>query len=197
MAYASPNYDKGETPITKNIRVVDAAGNEYEATYPKRAKGLVKNGRAIFIDEFTLCLDCPPSDYLEDKSMDNSINSNINQTEQNVNSVTAPEMTLEWVAAKIDAIINDNAYIADAISSLNLMDSDGHNSKAEALHQVVNAREATNRETLKFLEKIYDGLNPAPAANPSQIMQHIDLAELAEHMNSTDLVELMKAIVRP
>ena len=131
--------------------------------------------------------------------MDNNINSNINQTEQNVNSVTAPEMTSEWIAAKIDAIINDNAYIADAIRSLTLMDSDGHNSKAEALHQVVNAREATNRETLKFLEKIYDGLKPSSTTvvNPGYMLQHIDLAELAEHMDSTDLVELVKAVVRP
>ena len=28
-------------PIEKNIVVVDEQGNEYEATYPKRAKGLV------------------------------------------------------------------------------------------------------------------------------------------------------------
>ena len=31
------------TPIEKNVIVVDEQGNEYEATYPKRAKGLVKN----------------------------------------------------------------------------------------------------------------------------------------------------------
>jgi len=42
---------KGATPIEKNIIVVDEQGNEYEATYPKRAKGLVKNGRARFVDE--------------------------------------------------------------------------------------------------------------------------------------------------
>jgi len=47
-------------PIEKNIRVVDEQGNEYEATYPKRAKGLVKNGRARFVDDNTICLACPP-----------------------------------------------------------------------------------------------------------------------------------------
>ena len=41
---------RGMIPIEKNIVVVDEQGNEYEATYPKRAKGLVKNGRARFID---------------------------------------------------------------------------------------------------------------------------------------------------
>ena len=59
---------KGRIPIVKNIRVVDEQGNEYEATYPKRAKGLVKNGRARFISENKICLACPP-DKSEDKKM--------------------------------------------------------------------------------------------------------------------------------
>ena len=49
--------------MEKNIIVVDEQGNQYEATYPKRAKGLVKNGRARFVDEHTICLACPPSDH--------------------------------------------------------------------------------------------------------------------------------------
>ena len=55
--------------MTKNIVVVDEQGNQYEATYPKRAKGLVKNGRARFVDENTICLACPPNMELEDKEM--------------------------------------------------------------------------------------------------------------------------------
>ncbi len=57
------------TPITKNIRVVDESGKEYEATYPKRAKGLVKNGRARFVDEHRICLVRPPNKNLEDNHM--------------------------------------------------------------------------------------------------------------------------------
>ena len=37
-------------PITKNIIVVDEFGKEYTSTYAKRAKGLVKNGRARWLD---------------------------------------------------------------------------------------------------------------------------------------------------
>ena len=59
------NQYKGATPIEKNVRVIDEQGNEYEATYPKRAKGLVKNGRARFIDEHTLCLACPPNEFTD------------------------------------------------------------------------------------------------------------------------------------
>ena len=50
----------GVTPIEKNIRVLDELGNEYEATWLKRAKGLVKHGRARFINETTICLCVPP-----------------------------------------------------------------------------------------------------------------------------------------
>ncbi|MBQ7354144.1 MAG: hypothetical protein IJW62_01335, partial [Clostridia bacterium] len=64
------NQYKGATPIEKNVRVIDEQGNEYEATYPKRAKGLVKNGRARFIDEHTICLACPPNEDMEDKQME-------------------------------------------------------------------------------------------------------------------------------
>ena len=52
--------------MEKNVAVVDEFGNEYEATYPKRAKGLVKNGRARFVDENKICLACPPNKKLED-----------------------------------------------------------------------------------------------------------------------------------
>lgn len=37
---------KGEIPIEKNIIVADKYGNEIGRTYPKRAKGLIKSGRA-------------------------------------------------------------------------------------------------------------------------------------------------------
>lgn len=61
------------TPIEKNVRVVDEQGNEYEATYPKRAKGLVKHGRARFTDENTICLARPPENT-EDKMNNEYIN---------------------------------------------------------------------------------------------------------------------------
>ena len=57
--------------------VVDSQGNEYEATYPKRAKGLVKSGRARFVGENKICLACPPSDNLEDNKMSENININV------------------------------------------------------------------------------------------------------------------------
>ena len=60
------------TPIEKNIIVVDEQGNTLEATYPKRAKGLVKKGRARFISENVICLACPPEN-LEENAMSNNV----------------------------------------------------------------------------------------------------------------------------
>ena len=79
------NLNKGATPIEKNIIVIDEQGNEYEATYPKRAKGLVKNGRARFVGENKICLACPPDKILEDNKMaDNKTNETVEVTQATV-----------------------------------------------------------------------------------------------------------------
>ncbi len=46
--------------MTKNVTVTDANGNIIGTTYPKRASGLVKNGRAIFVDDCTIRLSGKP-----------------------------------------------------------------------------------------------------------------------------------------
>ena len=75
---------EGKTPMTKNVTVVDEQGNQHGATYPKRAKGLVKNGRARFVDENTICLACPPNQILEDTEMSENINMNENTNQNDV-----------------------------------------------------------------------------------------------------------------
>ena len=200
---------RGKTPITKNINVIDAAGNQYEATYPKRAKGLVKHGRARFIDEHTLCLACPPNTNLEDKSMNNNIlhddgimesafdapehlNSNGPRPGSKPAVPAKAELTIEWIVAKMDEIIRDNAHIVDSLKALKLMDTNGHNSKAEAISRVVAAREDTNKQSLRLLEKIYDGLKPT--ASNQDLIKHIDLVGLAESLESEHVVEIVKAL---
>ena len=70
------------TPIEKNIIVVDKQGNTLEATYPKRAKGLVKKGRARFVSGNVICLACPPEN-LEENAMSNNV-SNIDLVIENL-----------------------------------------------------------------------------------------------------------------
>lgn len=42
--------------MEKNTHIIDELGNEIGLTYPKRAKGLVKNGRAEYVDDCTIRL---------------------------------------------------------------------------------------------------------------------------------------------
>jgi hypothetical protein len=65
---------KGEIPIEKNVIVTDELGNQIGNTYPKRARGLIKNGRAEFVNayEIRLSTHCS-SNILEEKTMDNRL----------------------------------------------------------------------------------------------------------------------------
>ena len=143
--------------MTKNersIEVVDEAGNVYEPTWPKRAKGLVKNGRARFMEENRICLACPPDRITEDEHMSNSI---------------FGEMTVADILTRINNIINQTGYITSAFESLVKMgDGDSGDcgapgnimgkAKAEAIANVVQSRENTNQQILRLYEKMYDDM---------------------------------------
>ena len=143
--------------MTKNersIEVVDEAGNVYEPTWPKRAKGLVKNGRARFVEENRICLACPPDTKTEDEHMSNSI---------------FGEMTVADILTRINNIVNQTSYIGEAYEAFKTMgDGDSGDcgapgnimgkAKAEAIAAVVQCRENTNQQILRLYEKMYDDM---------------------------------------
>ncbi len=78
--------------MEKNVTVVDEQGNIIGTTYPKRAKGLVKKGRARYVGDNAICLVhvCPPDEILQEDSItmfdnDNNINNN-NSSSDNDNN---------------------------------------------------------------------------------------------------------------
>ena len=78
--------------MTKNIIVVDSQGKKYGTTYLKRAKGLIKQGRARFAAPNMLCLACPPNQNLEDYIMSEQTIDNITvETEPNAAEDSAAE----------------------------------------------------------------------------------------------------------
>lgn len=158
-------------PIAKNIVVVDEQGNYYEATYPKRAKGLVKNGRARFIDENTICLACPPYD-MEDNNMSNNT--------ENMAMETKPteKLTMDYVLGQIEKISTEREYLHNAISELSKTNSIGPGDvgtqeKAHALGEIVTSREHTNQRLLSLYEKMYDDLKAQSL--PSERERIIDM----------------------
>ena len=138
--------------MNKNIEVVDEAGNVYEPTWPKRAKGLVKHGRARFVDENRICLTCPPDMKTEETPVNNNI---------------FGEMTVQDILVRIASIVNQTSYIGEVAEALKAMgDGDSGDmyspgnvmgqAKAEALGAIVATREATNQQILRLYEKMYD-----------------------------------------
>ncbi|MBQ3088914.1 MAG: hypothetical protein IJC36_04695 [Clostridia bacterium] len=154
-------------PIEKNIIVVDEQGNEYEATYPKRAKGLVKNGRARFIDENIICLACPPDTKLEDKNM--SENKKVIDKTTAENAIEEPQkLTINYVLEQIEKIQNQTDHIGMALAALGNMVPKTNSTtpdvagaeQAEAIAEVIESREATNQKLIALYEKMYDDLKP-------------------------------------
>ncbi len=81
--------------------MVDDQGNEYEATYPKRARGLVKNGRARFVDENKICLACSPKEILEDEKMEDT--------------TTQTKYSIEYILEQVAKIQEQTEYLNQTI----------------------------------------------------------------------------------
>ncbi len=177
--------------MEKNIRVVDEWGNEYEATYPKRAKGLVKNGRARFLDENTICLACPPHEFeTEDIKMSENIEK-IEKVEETKIAVT--NYTIDYILVKIAEIQSQTEYLNQSISELSKVRSAGPEDigaaeKAKALSDVVRCRETTNQQILKLYEKMYDNMSAQDRGVKAEI--ELDkwnaISKLADVANNDD-----------
>ena len=140
---------KGMTPMTKNIEVVDASGKIYEATYPKRARQLVKNGRARFISESRICLACPPE-----------ITEEITMTDATKTTRLTKQEYLDYMLKQMAEIQEDNAHILTALAQLATMEINPGtpDSRAMAMGNIIEARESTNRKLLAMYQDIYNDL---------------------------------------
>ena len=169
--------------MSKTVNVVDETGKRYEATYVKRAKGLVKHGRARFIDENTICLACPPNNinFSEDDSMTHTENINVNIE---TGEVTLPETeatasgkyTLEYFLEQIERISEDysgtTGYIVDKITRI----GGSGVGVAQAAADAVRYRETTVQKTLEFYFRMVDELKPktiAPVDEKTQFLNWV------------------------
>ena len=149
------------TPIEKNIIVVDEQGNEYEATYPKRAKGLVKNGRARFVDENKICLACPPDKILEEEKMSNNTN---NKSEQKVNGITEQQIFEQITLLQKQLTENSQTSLhrlGDALSTFESENVEDFGEQITEVCSVFKARETTLLQLLLMYEKMYADIQKA------------------------------------
>jgi len=154
------------TPINKNVTVTDEFGNEYEPTYAKRARGLVRKGRARFVGENRICLTRPPSTIMEDDSMNNEYTALVESTATAANPADGDlgrgnTVTTAEILRRIDRIIEDKAHIDNALHMLqNVPSSTGSGSPAWAIGSIVEKREQTNQRMLALLERMYNDISP-------------------------------------
>jgi len=146
-------------PIIKNIKVVDEQGNKYEATYPKRAKGLVKQGRARFIDESTLCIACPPNIHLEDKNMSDINDPRNNGPRPGTQAEAIDKDSLDRVLNSIESLISNTHYVTEALNCVKDIEEsewqdEWQEHKTNAMLEIIRAREETNKEAFRVLEKL-------------------------------------------
>ena len=143
------------TPIEKNVIVVDEQGNEYEATYPKRAKGLVKKGRARFVEENKICLACPPNEYLEDKEM--SENTNVTD-----NTVLTEKEVFDQIVL-LQKQLNESSYtslyhLEEALGGARGEDATLTDDQVSEICKVFAQREETLNQMLNLYRRMYDDL---------------------------------------
>ena len=148
------------TPIEKNVIVVDEQGNEYEATYPKRAKGLVKNGRARFLDESTICLACPPDTVMEDIIMKNTKETGaeviVNDT---TDEVTAVQQQAQ--AAAEEAVAYEEAFEAAYQKASEARPANGVPEKKAAytIEYALEQLEKVREDSARFAQEMQERIN--------------------------------------
>ena len=155
---------KGATPIEKNVIVVDEQGNEYEATYPKRAKGLVKSGRARFVAENKICLACPPNENLEEEKMEE-------------NKLTAREIFTQITILQKDLTENSQTSLHRLGDTISTLESEGVEATYEQVSEICDVfktRELTLLKMLEMYEKMYEDVQSAETRRVNLIKSAVD-----------------------
>ena len=166
-----------KTEGKKTVIVIDENGKEYEKTYPKRAKGLVKNGRARYINENTIMLiACPSNDYiLEDNKMNN-------------NELNNKTLDLNYIMDKIDSILESNKQIMGTISEVD----DG--TVFENIHHPINKVIETNNNLIEFLKEISSSILSNERKNKETIIEALS-SNLEVAITSGASEDLIKELI--
>ena len=150
--------------MKKNVIVVDEQGNEYEATYPKRAKGLVKNGKARFVGENKICLACPPDKLLEEEKMEE-------------NKLSAKDIFVQLTMLQRQLTENSQTSLhrlGDALSTLEDENAEASCEQISEICDVFKTRELTLLKMLEIYEKMYDDVQNEEAKKVNLVKSAFD-----------------------
>lgn len=159
--------------MEKNIVVLDENGNQTGLTYPKRARGLVKSGRAETVDSGTIRLTSPPSDKERTENMSDEakelteLGEKINEAVQRSKTATqsgapAPSVDMGEIAARVDALMaGQSAQLTKLMEVLEKADFDY---KVDAVKVMTDALRETTNNALEVYRAAALGLADLSAA---------------------------------
>ena len=141
----------------------------------KRAKGLVKNGRARFINENTICLACPPKEYLEDNEMENKL------TEKEIfKQIVALQKQITENSA------NSLHRLGDVIDSVYSTECETGNEQISEVCNVFSQREHNFKIMLEFYMKMYDDVRKTDEERKADLIKNA-FSEISSKINNSDL----------
>ncbi len=176
--------------MEKNVIVVDEQGKQIGVTWPKRARGLVKKGRARYVDACTICLACPPDEDLEDIQMNENIinipEEEFEQTKEAAQETFEETITPEYILESVAEIIRRQKYIQSVIAQLENLGPEA----AIALSQIVEKHETTNQKLIEFYQEAYQKM-----VTPPDMTQIPDIAknDYKRDMSKLLIEEIKKA----
>lgn len=181
--------------MVKNVSVIDESGRLIGTTYPKRAKGLVKSGRARYVScesEDTICLTCPPDmkedNTMTDKSLDVAFTETINETNNTdatndiacneaINATDSYTPSAEYALKMLEYIAKDTEALKSAVQNASKDTEDG-------LAHMIDAREETNRELIAFYTRMYNDFKPEkPVPKSNTMTQFEEIANMLKTLN--------------
>ncbi|MDR3310027.1 MAG: hypothetical protein LBS90_01600 [Oscillospiraceae bacterium] len=201
--------NRRESGAAKTVAVTDEFGIAYEPTYPKRARGLVKSGRARYINEKTICLTRPPELKTEDDKMSN--NNKTAETGENTvytaepqeNAVPAAEVAQAAQSAEIvkrlDAITADNARLKRMYAGGNTPRTEAEDDDWQSGDDVQSLREqmvwkAQIRSNFENWAKSYIDYSPGDYAVARKSFAQLTRIELMLNPDVPSHNELSKAL---
>lgn len=142
----------------KNITVIDENGNRIGSTYPKRASGLVKKGRAHWIDDNSVCL-CAHD--MEDRKMPDNIYDVIDNQFSKLQSridclANNDKVAIEMISA-LSGMQNRNRTLDIVEKQLAILNEESKAETASDDKELAIMREKTKQKKLDLLESLVSG----------------------------------------
>ncbi len=176
--------------MEKNVSIIDETGRLIGTTYPKRAKGLVKSGRARYVScdmKDTICLTCPPNKMEDNTMTDNSLLDATNTVAEDQTSDKAVQgsctPSAEYALRMLESIALDTEVIKNAVSKASPETDNG-------LAEMIGAHEKTNRELIAFYTQMYNEFKPAaPARKSNTVTRFEEIATMLKGLKKEDYDE--------